>query len=158
MKENMRKILSILLVITLVIGTGFYSYGGEDPEEPIEPGDPEEPGESGDPEEPGEPGDPEEPGEPEEPILPEEPEIIEEDPAIEVVVTPDKTSYTVGKTIYYSITISNTGNVDLEDVDYADELIGGEKIGELPVEQEVEIKKEYEIPLDYEEGVITNIV
>ena len=170
LKEPIRKILAILLVLVLVVGTGFYSYGNEEPEEPGQPEDPEEPEEPEDPEEPEEPEEPEDPEDPEEPEEPEdpedpedpeepeEPEIIEEAPVIEVAVIPNKNSYTVGETIYYSIIISNTGNVDLEDVDYADQLTGGENIGELLVEQEVEIEKEYKIPLDYEKEVITDIV
>ena len=73
LKRSIKNVLAILLVLVLVVGSGFYSYGNDEP--PVEPVDPETPLES---EEPGVPTGPEEPlpGTPvesEEPVDPELP-------------------------------------------------------------------------------------
>lgn len=73
MKRSIKNVLVMLLVLVLVVGSGFYSYGNDEPS--VEPVDPETPLES---EEPGVPTEPEEPlletpVEPEEPVDPETP-------------------------------------------------------------------------------------
>ncbi|MCF6465839.1 Cna B-type domain-containing protein [Clostridium sp. Cult2] len=98
MSINIKRILAILLVLILVIGTGFYTCGdeeteapaeentnpegleeGENPEQPEEHLVPEEPGGDEEPEELKEPVEPEEPEEPEQPEEPaEEDEDLEE--------------------------------------------------------------------------------
>ena len=108
-----------------------------EPEEPIEPADPETPTEPVDPEVPADPVDPEAPTEPVDPEAPTELENPLGSPAIEVTVTTEKDIYKPGELISYTIVVTNTGDVDLENVAIIDELVGGKALGELAVQSEI---------------------
>lgn len=134
-----------------------------DPEEPIDsetPGEPTDQEEPMDPETPSDPTNPNEPTDPEELIDPENPqnseESIEKHPCISVAVTAEKEEYMTGETINYTITISNTGDVDLEGLILEDSLLGGKEIKSLEIEDELIFTEEYIIPKDFEEEIIEN--
>ena len=85
-------------------------------------------------------------------------------PALSVTKTVNKTSVTVGDKIIYTITVKNTGNVDLTNVEVKDTFVDGGtgkltvkagdmKIGTLAVGKEAKIELEYTTTSDDRNGL-----
>ena len=85
-------------------------------------------------------------------------------PALSVIKTVNKTSVTVGDKIIYTITVKNTGNVDLTNVEVKDTFVDGGtgkltvkagdmKIGTLAVGKEAKIELEYTTTSDDRNGL-----
>gem|GEM_PF-851907 len=173
MKKIIKNILAIFLVLILVIGSGFYSYGnnGElpeditDPEETIVPEDQVgtiDSDETVNPEVPIEPDEPATPEDIEIPLASEQSQVlkapIEVSPSIKMIVTTEKDIYKPGELINYTIVVSNTGGVGLEDVTLIDKLVGGKDLGELVVQSEIVLNEYYLIPEDFTEEVLSNSI
>lgn len=92
------------------------------------------------------------------------PGVTVKNPALSVTKTVNKTSVTVGDKIIYTITVKNTGNVDLTNVEVKDTFVDGGtgkltvkagdmKIGTLAVGEEAKIELEYTTTSDDRNGL-----
>ena len=78
-------------------------------------------------------------------------------PAISIIKKAEKYVYKPEETVKYTLTVTNTGNVDLEHVKVEDSLIGGTwvdspDIGDLAIGESVTLAYQYTIPEDAAEG------
>jgi len=157
----------------------------EDPADPGEPGDHTQPGQPGgpevpevpDPKEPEEPADlevPEEPGDPGEPEEPEEPQVpgesdasddqvvgepptgqIPPEPGLDVTITTGRSVYQAGDTVRLTVTLRNTGYVDLTDVRVEVPLANLDVLIPLVATgQEEVIQASFRIPYNFHMGYI----
>lgn len=144
----------------------------EEPENPEEPVDPENPVDSENPEKPVDPENPEElvnPQNPEiPPVNPEMPVVPSLQPAVTPIVTgipsiyakvfTDKDVYYKGDIVNYTLKITNTGNVDLLNVEINDELTESKFIDLLAIGSEEVIETTYYIPPTHEGDTIINTI